>query len=196
MVLLCIGLVIFLGAHSLRLVADGWRQAQIARLGVPAWRALFSVASLAGLALIVVGFGEARADPVVLYAPPVALRHLNMLLTLLALILVAAGYVPRNHLKQWVGHPILAGVKTWAFGHLLATGTLGDVVLFGAFFVWAVADFAGSRRRDRAEGTAYPAGGVAGDLLAVAIGAAVWAAIAFRLHALVIGVDPLAGMGQ
>lgn len=107
-----------------------------------------------------VGFGHTRANPALLYMPPAWIRYLNLILTLIAFILVAAAYVPRNHFKEKIGHPMLAGVKIWAFGHLLSIGTLRDVVLFGAFLIWAIADFAVSRRRDRAAGVGYPAGSV------------------------------------
>ena len=68
-------------------------------------------------------------------------------------------------------------MKVWAFGHLLATGMLHDVVLFGAFLLWAVVLFIVSRRRDRAAGTMYPAGTLSGDAADVLIGVAVWAGI-------------------
>jgi uncharacterized membrane protein len=119
------------------------------------------------------------------------LRHLNALFTLIAFVLIAAAYVPRNHFKAKLGHPMLAGVKTWAFGHLLATGMLHDVVLFGAFLAWAVVDFVVSRRRDRAHGVVYPAGTVLGDVVAVGVGVVVWGVFAFALHARWIGVNPL-----
>jgi uncharacterized membrane protein len=192
MALLVLGLLIFLGTHSLRFLAGGWRLRQIARLGEGPWKGLYALASLLGLVLIVIGFGAARAHPVLLYAPPAWLRHLNIVLTLVAFVLVAAAYVPRNHIKEKLGHPMLAGVKLWAFGHLLATGMLRDVVLFAAFLIWAVADFATSRRRDRAAGTAYPPGALQGDLLALTAGAIVWAIIAFWLHAVLFGADPFA----
>jgi uncharacterized membrane protein len=192
MLFLVLGLLIFLGAHSLRIFADDWRSAQLARLGEGRWKGLFALTSLIGLVLIVVGFGAARLHPVLLYDPPAWLRHLNALFTLLAFILVAAAYVPANHIKAAIGHPMLAGVKAWAFGHLLAIGMLRDVVLFGAMLAWAIADFVVSRRRDRAAGITYPAGTLRGDLLSLAIGVIAWAIVAFWLHALLIGMDPLA----
>ncbi len=145
-----------------------------------------------GLILIVVGFDQARANPVLIYAPPAWLQHLNIVFTLVALVLVAAAYSPRNHFKATLGHPMLAGVKAWAFGHLLAIGMLRDVVLFGAFLVWAIVDFIVSRRRDRATGVVYPAGSLTGNVIAVVAGITVWAAFAFWLHELLIGVNPLA----
>jgi uncharacterized membrane protein len=117
---------------------------------------------------------------------------LNALFTLVAFGLIAAAYVPRNYLKAKLGHPMLVGVKLWALGHLLAIGYLHDVVLFGAFLAWAVADFAVSRRRDRKAGTVYPAGSATGDVLVVVIGIAAWAIFAFLLHRPLIGVNPFA----
>ena len=191
MSILILGLLIFLGVHSLRLFADGWRNRQLARLGELRWKGLYTLVSLIGFALICWGFGLARQHAVLLYVPPVALRYANALFTLVAFVLVAAAYVPRNHLKAKFGHPMLLGVKVWAFGHLLATGMLHDVVLFGAFLLWAVVLFIASRRRDRLAGTVYPAGKLQGDVLAVVIGVAAWAAFALWLHLRLIGVNPM-----
>ena len=188
--LLIAGLFVFLGLHSLRMVAGDWRARQMARLGEGPWKAIYSLLSIAGFVLLIWGFGEARQHPHVLYVPPMGLRHANALFTLVAFVLVAAAYVPRNHLKAKLGHPMYAGIKIWALGHLLATGMLHDVVLFGAFLIWAIAGFSVSRRRDRKAAVAYPAGTIVGDLLALAIGTALWAAFAFWLHAKWIGVAP------
>jgi len=190
MPILFLGLLIFLGAHSVRLVAGGWRTRMIARLGTNGWKALYALASIVGFVLIVWGFGLARQQPVLLYAPPLWLKYVNALLTLVAFVLVVATYVPRNHVKAAIGHPMLAGVKVWAFGHLLATGFLHDVVLFGAFLLWAGVNFVVSRRRDRLAGTHYAAGTLVGDALALAIGIVAWAVFAFWLHARWIGVNP------
>lgn len=191
MPVLILGLVLFLGAHSLRIVADGWRQRQIARLGELKWKALYSLVSLLGFVLICWGFGLARQQPVLLYLPPHGLVHLNALLTLLAFVLLAATYVPRNAIKARLHHPQTLAVKLWAFGHLLVNGMLHDVLLFGGFLLWAIVLFAASRRRDRREGTAYPPGTAAGTVIAVLVGVAAWALFAFWLHAALIGVRPM-----
>lgn len=192
MPILIAGLVVFLGMHSLHMLAPGFRERMVARIGLLPWKGTYSAVSIIGFVLIVIGFGAARAQPQLLYMPPLFLRHLNALFTLLAFVLIVAAYVPRNHLKQWIGHPMLLGVKLWAFGHLLATGYLHDVVLFGAFLVWAIADFAVSRRRDRRAGTMYPRGALAFDVLVVAVGIAAWAIFAFLLHVPLIGRNPFA----
>jgi uncharacterized membrane protein len=192
MAVLILGLVIFLGAHSVRIVAEDWRQAMIARLGDGAWKGLYSLVSAVGLVLIVWGYGLARQDPVVLWFPPVWLKHLAILLNLVAFVLFAAYLVPGGRIKARIGHPMIVSVKTWAFAHLLANGTLADLFLFGGFLVWAIFDFVSSRRRDRAAGRVPVAGPVRNDAIAVAVGVVIWAAILWWLHTWVIGVSPLA----
>ena len=192
MPVLILGLVLFLGMHSLRIFADGWRTRQVARLGLKRWKALYAVVAIVGFVLICWGFGLARQHPVLLYVPPLWLRHLNALFTLVAFVLFVAARVPRNVFKARLHHPQVLAVKVWAFGHLLATGMLHDVLLFGAFLLWAVVLFIASRRRDRAAGTVYPAGTLRGNVLTVAIGVAAWAAFALWLHLWLIGVDPMA----
>ncbi|MFC5496599.1 NnrU family protein [Caenimonas terrae] len=190
MAVLILGLVLFLGVHSVRIAADGWRTATIARIGEKPWKGLFALASLAGFVLIVLGFGLARRNPVYLWEAPMGMRHLAGLLMLFAFVLLAAAYVPRNSIKARLHHPMVLSVKVWAVAHLLANGNLVDVVLFGAFLVWAVFDFRAARRRDRAAGTVYPAGTAAGTAITVVVGVAVWALFAFWAHGLLFGVRP------
>ena len=191
MSVLVLGLVIFLGAHSVRIFADPWRTRQIARLGEMGWKGAYSVVSAVGLALLMWGYGIARRDPVVLWAPPVWAPHLAALLTLIAFILFLAAYIPGNHFKAWVKHPMALSAAFWAFAHLLANGTLNAVVLFAAFLVWGVLAYLAARRRDLALGVVYPAGTVARDGIAVVGGAVAWVVFAFWLHGWWIGVRPL-----
>lgn len=190
MTTLLIGLLIFLGAHSVRIFAEPWRQARIARMGAGAWKGAYSLVSLAGFALIVWGYGSARAVPVELWSPPPWTRHLSSLLNLGAFVLLAAAYVPRNRIRAAVGHPMVAGVKLWALAHLLSNGRLADVVLFGAFLAWAVLDFRAARARDRASGVRPVPGTVGGDLATVVVGVVATAVFALWLHAPLIGVRP------
>jgi uncharacterized membrane protein len=193
MTLLVLGLVLFLGVHSTRIVADGWRAETIARVGPLPWKAVYSILSIAGFVLLVIGYGIARQSPVVLYTPPVWTRHVAALLTIPAFILLAAAYVPGNAIKRAVGHPMVAGVKTWAIAHLIANGTLADVVLFGSILVWAIASFTAARRRDREAGTVYPSGPASRTVITVVAGLVAWAAFAFWLHRWLIGVAPFGG---
>jgi len=190
MTLLILGLVIFLGIHSTRVVADGWRSAQIARIGPGPWKLGYTVLSLIGFYLLLWGYGMARQAPVVLWNPPLAMRHVAGLLTLIAFVLLAAAYVPRNGIKARLHHPMVLSVKIWAFAHLLANGTLADVLLFGSFLLWAVLDFRAARQRDRTANIHYPAGSMAGTLATVVLGGVAWALFAFWLHGWLIGVRP------
>ena len=191
MSILILGLVLFLGVHSVRIVADGWRTQTRARLGEGMWKGVYSVLLLVGLVLVVWGYGLARQQPVVLWNPPVAMRHAASLFTLVAFILLAAAYVPRNALKAKLHHPMVLAVKTWALAHLISNGNLADVLLFGSFLLWAVFDFRAARQRDRAQGTSYASGTLAGTGIAVVLGLVAWAVFAFWAHAMLIGISPM-----
>jgi uncharacterized membrane protein len=205
---LILGLILFLGAHSVRIVADDWRTQKIEAWGEKAFKGVYTVASLLGFYLLVVGYGEARLETVALWTPPTATRHISVLLMLFASILLMAAYVPRNHLKMRLGHPMVLSVKVWALAHLLANGNVADVVLFGAFLVWSVLNFKSARARDRAMlQSATGADDASGSspienespkqpkavatLIAVLLGLTFWGGMTFVLHAQWIGVSPL-----
>ena len=190
MIFLIAGLIVFLGVHSVRIVADDWRTRTIARIGENPWKGVYSLLSIAGFVLLVWGYGEARQMGVVLYDPPVFTRHIAGLLMLVSLVLLAATYVPRNHIKARLGHPMIIGVKVWAFAHLLANGRLADVVLFGAFLAWAVVDFIAARKRDRRLGPVHPAGNMLGTVFTLLAGVILWGVFVAGLHLWLIGVPP------
>lgn len=190
MTALIAGLVLFLGLHSVRIVADGWRSTQIVRIGERKWKGLYALIAIVGFILLISGYGQARLDPVILWNPPAWARHVAALLTLPAFVLVVAGNMRGTRMKAAVGHPMVLGVKLWAFAHLIANGTLAATVLFGSFLVWATVDFVSLRRRDRALGTVYPPGTLQRDALAAAIGVIAWVLFAFWLHGLLFGVRP------
>ena len=190
MTALVLGLLLFLGIHSARIVADGARSAFIERRGANAWKGLYSIASLVGLVLIVWGYSQARQQPVVLWASPAWTRHLAALLTWPAFILLAAPNFRANAFTARLHHPMTLGVKLWAFAHLIANNTLADLLLFGSFLVWAIVLFAAARRRDRRAGTVYPAAIVSQTVKAAVAGTVVWVVFAFWLHGWLIGVAP------
>lgn len=190
MTLLVLGLVLFLGTHSTRIFAEGWRTSFIASKGEAAWKGMYTVLSLVGFALIVYGYGEARAAPVVIWNPPVAMRHVAALLTLIAFVILPAAYIRGSRIKARIGHPMVAAVKIWAFAHLLSNGTLADVLLFGAFLAWAVLDYIAARRRDRAGGVTYPVGPISKDITVVVVGLVAYVIFALWLHGPLIGVRP------
>jgi uncharacterized membrane protein len=190
MTALIIGLVIFLGVHSVRVFAEPWRDTLRARLGAKGYQGLYTAASLVGFVLIVWGFGQARAQPLALWPPMSWARHLAALLMLVSFILLAAAYVPRNSIKAKLHHPMTLGVKVWAFAHLLANNTLAELLLFGGFLVWSVLVFRAARARDAAAATVYPPGTTRGTAIAVAAGVVAWALFAFWAHGWLIGVQP------
>lgn len=187
---LILGLVVFLGVHSVRIVADGWRASTIKRVGEGPWKGAYAALSLLGFALIVWGFGQARMAPVLVWQPPVGMRHASALLTLIAFVFLAAAYVPGNAIKARLHHPMVLGVKVWALAHLLANGRLAGMVLFGAFLVWAVLDFRSARQRDRASPPQPVQATAAATGLTVVLGVAAWAAFAFWGHQQLIGLAP------
>jgi uncharacterized membrane protein len=191
MSVLILGLVLFLGVHSVRIFGEGLRTAAMQRLGAGGYKGLYTVLSLLGLALIIWGYSLARQHPVPLWAPMLWARHLAALLTLLSLILLAAAYVPGNGIKSRLHHPMVLGVKVWAFAHLLANHTLADVALFGGFALWAVLNFRAARARDRAAGTVYPSGRLGMTMLTVLVGTVAWVAIALWAHVRLFGVAPM-----
>ena len=190
MTVLLLGLILFLGVHSVRIFAEGWRTAQIAQRGEGAWKGIYSVLSIAGFVLIVWGYGLARQDPVMLWTPQLWARHLASLLTLVSFILLVAAYVPKNGIKARVHHPMVLAVKVWAIAHLLANHTLADLLLFGSFLVWAVLDFRAARARDRAGKVSYAPGNFGATAITVVVGGVVWAVFAMWLHVMLFGVRP------
>jgi uncharacterized membrane protein len=191
MALLIIGLILFLGAHSVRIFAEDWRMRLIATRGEGTYKGLYTVVSLAGLALLAWGYGAARAAPVDVWTPPRGMNHAAALLTLISFVFLAAAYVPGNAIKAKLKHPMVLGVKVWAFAHLIANGRLADIVLFGTFLVWAVLSFRAARGRDRAQNIVYPPGRAGPTVITVIAGTVLWAVFALWAHAWLIGVAPL-----
>lgn len=193
MLALVLGLLLFLGVHSMRVFAADWRVLQIDRRGLLVWKGIYSLIALVGLILIIWGYAQARLTPDWLWVSPVWTRHLAALLTIPAFILLAAAYVPGTYIKARVGHPLLLAVKFWALAHLIANGTLADLLLFGGFLAWAVVLYIVSRRHDRLNGIRYPAVGLSRDALAIVVGLAGFVVFALVLHGPLIGVRPFGG---
>lgn len=193
MTLLILGLILFLGMHSVRVFAEGWRGSVRAKIGENGWKGLYSVVSLVGFVLIVMGYGAARENPQILWIAPVWTRHLAALLTIPAFVLLVATYVPGNSIKAKLHHPMVLSVKLWALAHLIANGMLADVLLFGGFLLWAVLCYRAARQRDAAAQAVYPPGRLVPTLITVVVGLAAYGAFAFWAHQAWIGVRPFGG---
>ena len=190
---LILGLLMFLGMHSARILAEGWRSQVIERQGAMVWKLMYAGASAIGLGLIIWGYAQTRMAPQLLWASPLWTRHIAALLVLASMVLLVAAYVPRNAIKAGLHHPLVLSVKLWALAHLLANNTLADLLLFGSFLLWSLLAFRAARQRDRAAGAVYASGTWAGTLATLAIGVGLWAMLAFWLHALAFGVRPFGG---
>lgn len=190
MSLLILGLVLFLGIHSVSIVAPGWRDAQASRLGEMPWKGVYAVVSIVGFALLVYGYGLARQAPVVLYTPPKGLRHAALLLMLPVFVLLLAAYLP-GRIKTATKHPMLLATKLWATAHLLANGTLADVLLFGGFLAWAVADRISLKRRAPRPLPGMGPPRVLNDVIALVGGLGLYVLFVVWAHAWLIGVRPV-----
>ena len=213
MTLLLCGLFLFIATHSVRIFAEPLRTTLVARMGEWPYKGVLAVISLLGFWLLLTGYAQARLETWLVWTPPAFLRHIMWLLMLFALVLLVAAYVPRNHLKKRLKHPMVLSVKVWALGHLLVNGQMHQMVLFGAFLVWAVLSFRAARKRDalanalQSQGEATDATQVHNEseappaqwlstLLCLVIGGAAWAALLWRFHAEWFGVSPLGVMAS
>ena len=186
---LLLGLLLFLGIHSISIFAPAARDRWAASMGANLWRALYSILSIIGFVLLIRGYAAARLDPVVLYVPPGWTRHVVMLLMLPVFVMLFAAYLP-GRIRSALKHPMLVAVKLWAVAHLLANGMLADVLLFGGFLAWAVLDRISLKRRVQRPIAAAPASRW-NDLAAVVLGLAAYAAFVLWLHRQLIGVPVL-----
>ena len=191
MLLLIIGLVLFLGIHSVSIVAEGWRDSTMQRVGEGAWKGIYSLVSLAGFGLIVWGYGEARLDPVLLYAPPAWLRHVGMLVLLPVFPLLVAVNFP-GRIKRVAKHPMLLATKLWALAHLLMNGMLADVLLFGGFLIWAIADRISMKRRTQRPLPSLPESKI-NDVIVFVVGIGIYFVFVKWLHTVLIGIPIMPG---
>src|ERR1700724_3752376 len=179
MVYLVLGLVLFLGMHSISIVAPAWRDRTTATLG-NAWRGLYSLVTIAGVVVVIWGYGIARQNPVMLYTPPAGTQYVTAVLMLPVFPLFVAAYFP-GRIKSALQHPMLVSVMLWALAHLIATGMLANVVLFGGFLAWAIADRISYRwRTQRPIHTAPPR--KLNDGIAIVVGLAFYVVFEHWLH--------------
>ncbi|ASP82521.1 putative membrane protein [Sinorhizobium meliloti] len=192
MAILVLGIIIFLSMHLVRVVAPGFRAGIIDSRGKGTWMGLYTIVSLVGLCLIIYGFGQARGETGMVYDPPIFLRHIALLLMLVAFIVLAAGFLPAGRIAVALKHPQVLSIKIWALAHLLANGETSSVLLFGSFLAWAVILRISLKRRERAGEKVLPVFKSArNDVLAVVIGLVAFVLFVWKLHELLIGVQPV-----
>lgn len=196
-----LGLLIFLGTHSLRIFADGKRSQLLETWGEKKFKLIYSLLSMLGFAIMIWGYGLARMDPIELWVPPIWGRHLALLLVWVAWILMASAFIHANWFKVKMHHPMVLSVKTWGVAHLLANGQLHQVLLFGGFLAWGVLSFVSAKRRDRSQALALEQAGLpplavvpvsnAATQLTLAIGTLAYILFLAWGHKALIGVSPL-----
>lgn len=187
MYVLVLGLIVFLGIHSLRIFAPGWRDGRVAAMGEGPWKGVYSLVAIAGFVLIVWGYGMARPDAPFFYEPPAWVKHAVALLMLVALIIFVVSQLPAGKMKPTLKHPMLVSVKLWAVAHLAANGDLASILLFGSFLAWAVIDRISVGRRDA---PLPEEGSVTWDIVAIVVGVVVYLLFVWNLHAWLFGVVP------
>jgi len=191
MALFLFGLFIFLASHSCRIFAESWRNQIIDRIGEVKWKGLYTIISLIGFIIMVIGYGQARQDTLVLWQPNAFLIYIALALNLIAFIFLAGSSPSNNAIRLKLKHPMILGVKVWALAHLLSNGTLVDLILFGSFLIWAVLDFRSARKRpihisEQAQVSTKA------TMITIASGVILWAIFIFGLHQYLIGISPLA----
>ena len=193
MIALVIGLTLFLGVHSISIVAPRWRDSMFSKLGEPVWKGVYSIIAIAGLVLIIWVYSDARATAHVIYQPPYWTRWLAAALMLPVFPLLLAPYFP-GRIKAKLKHPMIIAVKSWALAHLLVNGTLADVLLFGGFLLWAIVDHVSLKRRPERPIRALAPRSM-NDVIAIVLGLLIYMALLHGLHLRLIGVSPLPIVG-
>jgi uncharacterized membrane protein len=189
MTILILGLILFLGIHSIRIFADPWRTIQTEKMGEQKWKGFCSLLALIGFILIIYGYGQSSPSYTI-WSPPLWTWHITAALTLIAFILLAAAQVPKNGIKAKVKDPMVLGVKTWALAHLISNGSLAGMILFGSFLVWAILDFKSCRRR-RSNSLSVPADrSLMMTIATYAIGITAWFIFAIYIHQILFGISP------
>ncbi len=191
MIVLIVGLIVFLGIHAVRIVADDWRTQMIAKHGEKTWKGIYSVVSLVGFGLIIWGYILARDNPVPIWDPPIWTRHLAVLFMAISLFLVAQNGNTQGPVSAKIGHPMTAGIIVWSAAHLSANGTLADILLFGSFLVWSLLVFVSARGRDAISGETRAVAGWGADLKPGIVGLVLWAVFIWKVHEWLFGVAPL-----
>ncbi len=183
--LLILGLVLFLGVHSIRIFAADWRQQQIENRGPGLWKGIYSLVSIVGLVVLVFGYASARETAGLVYEAPSWGRSVLFVAMPVALVLFVASQFPPGHLKKRFQHPMVWSLIIWSCGHLLANGDAASVLMFGAFLIWSVLDLMSAYRRPRPEpvpALVWP------DLASLAIGFGLVGALTVFLHEWLTGV--------
>lgn len=188
---LLLGLILFIGTHSVRIVADDWRTRTRQRIGANRYKAIYSVLTTLGFVLLVWGYGQARHDSRLLWVAPAGLYHATAGLMLVAIMMLMGAHFKRSAISVKLRHPMLWSVVVFSAAHLLVNGRVADAVLLGALGAWGLANLISCYLRDVVQGTTYPSPTLKATVLNLIAGAVVYVGFAFWLHEPLIGVRPI-----
>jgi uncharacterized membrane protein len=154
LVIFAIAMATFILLHS-AIAGSPVRSVLVRAIGEPAYRGVFSLASVAAFAWVVIAYGAARGDPTnaVLWTTPDAARPVAIGLISVGLVIGFAGLLtpsptavgfegmlaknePAKGMTRITRHPFLVGASLWGAGHLIVNGDRAAIVLFfGVFYV-------------------------------------------------------------
>ena len=181
------GLLVFFGTHYYSAFRRRDGEGLAGSMSRGRYMAIYSILTGLGFVGLVWGYGNIKPW-ILLGDAPSFMRHIVMALMLPAIILIVAAYTPTGFIKKAVKHPMLLAVKIWAFAHLLVNWDVGSLILFGSFLVFGVVDrIAVKRRGDVGAANATP--NVLGDLIALAVGLALYGVLVYELHYILFGID-------
>ena len=181
------GIAVFAGVHLFSMLLPDQRNSLKARMGEGPYKGIYSLVSLAGLAVMIWGFWSLSSDPSgssVVYEPAQWARHVTMLLVLFGFISLS-GFHGKGYLKHWLRNPFSIGIVLWSVGHLLSNGMLHDILLFGTFLVLAVLDIVLSTARGKRPGHEPQ---IRSDMTAVVSGIILYAVFLFGVHPYIFNV--------
>ena len=148
---LALGAICFAGIH-LGVAGTTLRDRAIAALGEDAYRAVFSIVSLAAIVWLVMAYKD--APYVTTWGIPEWWKPIAIILMLPAFLLAVIGLTTPNPasvgqegrvacspegIVRVTRHPFLIGVGLWAVLHLIANGDVASFIFFGALAVTALA---------------------------------------------------------
>jgi len=186
MVWLYVGVFLFVIVHFIPGLVPKWRDSVIERFGDNPYKGIFSLALVASIALMVIGWRSAIPQHV--YLPPPWAVPASSVLMLFAVMLFAAANQP-TRIKRYTRHPQLTGMAVWSGAHLLSNGDSRSLVLFGGLGIWAIVEMLLINRREGAWQRPF------GPALSVEISGIVISVVAFFvlvfLHPYFAGVSPI-----
>jgi uncharacterized membrane protein len=188
MIIFIMGFIIFFGIHSISLFSRPLRDRLLARIGESKWKGYFTLLAILGLTLLVMGYVEVRKTPTFVYHLPDWFRSLVWILMLPVFPLLILAYLPGTF-REMIPHPMVTSIILWSGSHLLVNGTLGDIILFGMFFIWSIGIYISMVKHPRDGGLKQPVSlQMKYDLIAMVTGLILYFSYFLWLHEMIIGM--------